>query len=68
MVQYKISGCIDKVYASSKQILVAAVSVNLDETQSAFEAQNQPQVAAQVNKGTELLNVVYYNDREFKHE
>ena len=22
----------------------------------------------QVNKGTELLNVVYYNDREFEHE
>ena len=23
---------------------------------------------SQVNKGTELLNVVYYNDREFEHK
>ena len=29
-----------------------------------LRVQEQPQV----NKGTELLNVVYYNDREFEHE
>ena len=41
----------DKVYMSSKQVSVsavqvAAVSADLDETQAAFEPQNQPQVAA----------------------
>ena len=43
----------DKVYMSAKQVSVAAmassvaaVSVDLDETQAAFEVQNQPQVAA----------------------
>ena len=25
-------------------------------------------MSSQVTKGTELLNVVYYNDREFEHE
>ena len=39
----------DKVYTSARQISVAAVS--LDETQSAFEAQNQPQVATFASKG-----------------
>ena len=38
----------DKVFSSSRQISVAAMAVsdNLDETQAAFEAMNQPQVAA----------------------
>ena len=39
----------DKVYTSARQISVAAVS--LDETQSAFEVQNQPQVAACEGRG-----------------
>ena len=39
----------DKVYLSSKQVSVAAMtvaSVSLDETQAAFNPENQPQVAA----------------------
>ena len=37
----------DQVFLSSKQVSVAAVAaVNLDETQSAFAPENQPQVAA----------------------
>ena len=39
----------DKVHQSSQQLQVAAV--NLDETQSAFNPQNQPQVAAFTNRG-----------------
>ena len=40
----------DKVHQSSQQLQVAAVSVNLDETQAAFDPQNQPQVAAFTRK------------------
>ena len=36
----------DKVYLSSKQLSVAAVAGSLDETLSAFNPHNQPQVAA----------------------
>ena len=36
----------DKVFNSARQVSVAAVAVDLDETQSAFAPQNQPQVAA----------------------
>ena len=36
----------DKVYLASKQVSVAAMAVNLDETQAAFNPENQPQVAA----------------------
>ena len=39
----------DKVHQSSNQLQVAAIS--LDETQSAFDPQNQPQVAAFTNNG-----------------
>ena len=42
----------DKVYLSSKQVNVAAVSLNMDETLPAFDPQNQPtQVAAVANRG-----------------
>ena len=43
----------DKVYLSSKQISVAALkvaAVDLDETQAAFNPENQPQVAAMAKK------------------
>ena len=36
----------DQVFLSSKQVSVAAMAANLDETQSAFNPENQPQVAA----------------------
>ena len=36
----------DKCYTSQRQITVAAVSMDLDETVSAFDPHNQPQVAA----------------------
>ena len=51
----------DKVYLSSKSVSLAAVqvaAVNLDETQSAFTTQNQPQaeVAAFANKQNKNSN------------
>ena len=41
----------DQVFLSSRQVSVAAVSANLDETQAAFNPENQPQVAAISGRG-----------------
>ena len=47
--------------------LTRAVGSGMDKSKK-VQSQNRDRMEAQVNKGTELLNVVYYNDREFKHE
>ena len=65
----------DKVYMSSKQVTVAAMSVaavSLDETQAAFEVQNQPlsEVAAiksQKNKNQKNKNQKNKKPRGQKH-